>query len=75
MSELRLTFTTGYPIANLPLGRYHLKGEPIRPFGLAALARSEGEGTLFQFMSAYEANFPARVIPERLLRSIPEQSA
>ncbi|AEO66790.1 uncharacterized protein THITE_151705 [Thermothielavioides terrestris NRRL 8126] len=62
-----LSTASGYPISNVPLGRYHLKGQLSRPFGLAALARPEAEGTLIKFMSAFEANFPARVIPEQLL--------
>ncbi|KAK4151888.1 amidase signature domain-containing protein [Chaetomidium leptoderma] len=62
-----LSMASGYPIANVPLGRYRLKGQLSRPFGLAALARQGAETTLFRFMSAYEANFPARVIPEQLL--------
>ncbi|KAK4144609.1 uncharacterized protein C8A04DRAFT_11444 [Dichotomopilus funicola] len=64
-----LSFASGYPLANIPLGRYRLKGELSRPFGLAALARPGAERTLFRFMSAYKANFPPRVIPEQLLRA------
>lgn len=62
-----LSTASGYPIANVPLGRYHLKGVASRPFGLAILAKAGGEGTLFKVMTAYEANFPRRVIPEQLL--------
>ncbi|KAK4446773.1 amidase signature domain-containing protein [Podospora aff. communis PSN243] len=62
-----LSTASGYPIANVPLGRYHLKGQLSRPFGLAVLAPSEQEGSIFRFMSAYEASFPARPVPERLV--------
>ncbi|KAH6842383.1 hypothetical protein B0I37DRAFT_407452 [Chaetomium sp. MPI-CAGE-AT-0009] len=58
---------TDYPIANVPLGRYPLKGELSRPFGLAVFARPEQEGIIFRFMSAYEASFPPRAIPERFV--------
>lgn len=61
-----LMWNIGCPIANVPVGRYMLNGEPSRPFGLAVLARRECEGTLFQFMSAYESAFPRREVPERL---------
>ncbi|KAK4237003.1 hypothetical protein C8A03DRAFT_45091 [Achaetomium macrosporum] len=62
-----LSTAFGHRIANVPLGRYRLEGELSRPFGLAALARPEAEGTLLRFMSALEANSPAQVIPEQLL--------
>jgi hypothetical protein len=32
------------------------------------LAKRGGEGDIFRFMAAYEANFLARGIPERLLK-------
>jgi Asp-tRNA(Asn)/Glu-tRNA(Gln) amidotransferase A subunit family amidase len=67
MCILLLTLTLGCPIANVPLGRYNLKEKLSRPYGLAVLAKLGGEGNIFRFMAAYEANFPARVIPERLL--------
>lgn len=57
----------GFPLANVPLGRYHLKGIASRPFGLGALAKAGHEAMLFKFMTAYEANFPARIIPEQLM--------
>jgi hypothetical protein len=59
--------TLGCPIANVPLGRYNLKGKLSRPYGLAVLGKLGGEGNIFRFMAAYEANFPTRVIPKRLL--------
>ena len=67
MCMLLLTLTLGCPIANVPLGRYYLIGKLSRPFGLAVMAKLGGEGDIFLFMAAYEANFPARVIPETLL--------
>ncbi|OIW26659.1 hypothetical protein CONLIGDRAFT_646812 [Coniochaeta ligniaria NRRL 30616] len=61
-----LSTASGYPIANVHLGRYYLKGELSRPFGLAVFARPEQEGAILRFMSAYKASFPTRPIPERL---------
>jgi amidase len=61
-----LSAASGYPLANVPLGRYFLKGQLSRPFGLAAIAKAGQEGTLIKFMSAYEANFPARPLPEQV---------
>lgn len=63
--ETHLRFL-GYPNDNVPLGRYHLKGKASRPFGLAILVKAGGEATLFKVMTAYEANFPPRVVPEQL---------
>ncbi|KAK6953331.1 hypothetical protein Daesc_005634 [Daldinia eschscholtzii] len=57
----------GYPIATVPLGRYKLKGELSRPFGLAILAEEHQESVLIRFMSAFESVFREREIPERLL--------
>ena len=54
----------GYPIATMPLGILHHKG---RPFGLGLIAQAGREDLMFQFMSAYEANFPPRSIPNALL--------
>lgn len=56
----------GYPIATMPLGVLKDYG---RPFGLAIMARAGREDILFRFMSAFEANFPKRVIPPLLLPS------
>lgn len=69
LGRLRADLLTGYPIVNVPLGRYRLKGQLSRPFRLAALASSQGEGVLFQFMGAYEASVAERDVPERLLKS------
>ncbi|KAI6080632.1 amidase signature enzyme [Hypoxylon rubiginosum] len=63
-----LSCASGYPIANVPLGRYHLKGELSRPFGLGVIAGAGQESTLIRFMSAFEAIFPLRPIPERVLQ-------
>ncbi|KAI7777252.1 hypothetical protein LA080_003841 [Diaporthe eres] len=65
-SVCSLSTVSGYPIVNVPLGRYHLKGKASRPFGLAIHVKAGGEGTLFKVMKAYEANFPPRVVPEQL---------
>jgi amidase len=59
-------FPIGYPIATMPLGVLKDYG---RPFGLAIMARAGREDILFTFMSAFEAEFPKRVIPPLLLRS------
>ncbi|KAI4858882.1 amidase signature enzyme [Hypoxylon rubiginosum] len=63
-----LSCASGYPIANVPLGRYHLKGKLSRPFGLGVMARAGQESTLVRFMSAFEAVFPPRPVPERVLQ-------
>ncbi|OTB13859.1 hypothetical protein K445DRAFT_368357 [Daldinia sp. EC12] len=62
-----LSCASGYPIATVPLGRYKLKGELSRPFGLAILAGEHQESVLIRFMSAFESVFREREIPERLL--------
>ena len=49
------------------LGRYYLEDKLSHPFGLAVLAERGGEGDIFRLVAAHEANFPARIIPERLL--------
>ncbi|KAI9150779.1 hypothetical protein HJFPF1_10556 [Paramyrothecium foliicola] len=64
-----LSTASEYPIANILLGRYRLKEELNRPFGLAAMALPHNEGSLLQFMSAYHAKGSGRVIAERLLKS------
>ncbi|KAK3390588.1 amidase signature domain-containing protein [Podospora didyma] len=61
---------SGYPMANVPLGRYHLKEELSRPFGLAVFAHPKQEEDIFRFISAYETSFLARPIPERLVHVV-----
>ena len=53
----------GYPIATMPLGIIDDIG---RPFGLAIMAKAGREDLLFQFLSAFEENFPRREIPPQL---------
>lgn len=50
----------------MPLGVTTYNG---RPFGLGVLAAAEREDLLFHFMSAFEANFPARQLPTSLLQA------
>jgi len=50
----------GYPAATLPLTTYKGNG---RPFGLVAIAGEFQEALLIKVMSAWEAGFPARVLP------------
>lgn len=54
---------TGYPIATVPLGVTEADG---RPYGLGIMARAGREDLIFQFMSAFEAHFPPRVLPSRV---------
>ena len=48
----------------MPLGLLDYNG---RPFGLGLIAKAGREDLIFQFMSAYEATFPKRPIPELLV--------
>lgn len=43
-----------------------LKGKASCPFGFVILAKVEAECPNFKVMTAYEANFPSRVVPEPL---------
>ncbi|KAJ5703975.1 hypothetical protein N7493_011113 [Penicillium malachiteum] len=54
---------TGYPIATMPLG---VIPEDGRPYGLGIMAQAGREDLMFQFMSAFEAHFPPRVVPSRV---------
>ncbi|KAH6714418.1 amidase signature domain-containing protein [Leptodontidium sp. MPI-SDFR-AT-0119] len=54
---------TGYPIATMPAGVIQADG---RPYGLGIMAQAGREDLMFQFMSAFEAHFPPRVVPPRL---------
>ncbi|KAH8898126.1 amidase signature enzyme [Thozetella sp. PMI_491] len=51
----------GYPTANVPLGTLSYNG---RPFGLTLIAKAGREDVLLRFMSAYEATFPDRPVPD-----------
>ena len=44
----------------MPLGILDYNG---RPFGLGLVAQGGREDLMFQFMSAFEANFPERGLP------------
>lgn len=52
---------SGYPFATLPLSYFNKNG---RPFGLVAIASAWQEELLVRVMSAWEATFPKRRIPE-----------
>ncbi|KAH0591777.1 hypothetical protein MHUMG1_10476 [Metarhizium humberi] len=54
---------SGYPIATAPLG---VIPEDGRPYGLGVMAQAGREHLMFQFLSAFEAHFPPRVVPPRL---------
>jgi amidase len=51
----------------MPLGYLDYNG---KPYGLAVLARARDDGLLFQFMSAFEAAFPKRHVPPRLVEDL-----
>ncbi|SLM36569.1 Amidase signature domain [Lasallia pustulata] len=51
----------GYPFATLPLSYFKKNG---RPFGLVAVAPAWQEELLVRVMSAWEATFPRRRVPE-----------
>ncbi|KAK4705108.1 amidase, partial [Phenoliferia sp. Uapishka_3] len=53
----------GYPIVTVPLGYLNATGQP---FGLAFIGTAYSERTLIQLMSAFEANFPPRRVPQQL---------
>lgn len=55
----------GYPVATMPLGILDHLG---RPFSLAVIAKAGREDLIFQFLSAFEATFPKRVVPPQLVR-------
>lgn len=52
---------SGYPFATLPLSYFKKNG---RPFGLVAIAPAWQEELLVRVMSAWEATFPKRRVPE-----------
>ncbi|KID81235.1 LysM domain-containing protein [Metarhizium guizhouense ARSEF 977] len=54
---------SGYPIATAPLG---VIPEDGRPDGLGVMAQAGREDLMFQFLSAFEAHFPPRVVPPRV---------
>lgn len=47
----------------MPLG---VIPEDGRPYGLGIMAQAGNENLMFQFMSAFEAHFPPRVVPSRV---------
>lgn len=51
----------GYPIAAMPLSQFRKNG---RPFGAVAIAKPGDEISLIKVMSAWEATFPPRVMPD-----------
>lgn len=51
----------------MPLGVLDYNG---RPFGLGLIAKAGREDLMFQFMSAFEATFPQRRIPNLLLKDV-----
>jgi amidase len=44
-----------------------------RPYGLGIMAQAGREDLMFQFMSAFEAHFPPRVLPFRVYDDGPNQ--
>ncbi|RWA05000.1 hypothetical protein EKO27_g10101 [Xylaria grammica] len=58
-----ISAASGYPIATIPLG---VISEDGRPYGLGIMAQAGREDLMFQFMSAFEAHFPSRVLPIRV---------
>ncbi|KAI0113611.1 amidase signature enzyme [Nemania sp. FL0031] len=60
---LFVSAASGYPIATMPLGVIPKDG---RPYGLGIMAQAGREDLMFQFMSAFEALSPPRVIPPRV---------
>ena len=54
--------TIGYPIVTVPLGTL----ETGEPFGLSFIGTKYSEPILIRLMAAYEAAFPARVVPSQL---------
>jgi len=53
-------YLAGYPVATVPLGQLDFNG---RPFSLSAATTAHNEGKLLHFMSAWEAIFPKRAVP------------
>ncbi len=51
----------GYPTANVPLGSLSYNG---RPYGICLIAKADREEALVRFMSAYEAAFSPRPVPD-----------
>ncbi|KAI0505485.1 amidase signature enzyme [Xylaria bambusicola] len=58
-----ISAASGYPIATMPLG---VIPEDGRPYGLGIMAQAGKEDLMFQFISAFEAHFPSRVLPLRV---------
>lgn len=54
----------GYPVGTVPLGYARFNG---RPFGMAVIAPANAESLILSVMSAWEATFPKRQPPLRLL--------
>ncbi|KAI1773051.1 putative glutamyl-tRNA amidotransferase subunit A [Hypoxylon cercidicola] len=59
-----LAAASGYPVAGMPLSYLDFNG---RPLGVAALAGKNRDATLVKLMSAWEATFPKRKPPPRLV--------
>ncbi|KKP02347.1 hypothetical protein THAR02_05547 [Trichoderma harzianum] len=58
-----LVSAAGYPSATMPLSYLEYNGRPI---GLVAFTTAGGEGTLLNFLCAYEKSFPKRRPPSLL---------
>ncbi|KAF2105230.1 amidase signature domain-containing protein [Lophiotrema nucula] len=54
---------SGYPIATMPAGVILTDG---RLYRIGIMAQTGAEDLMFQFMSAFEAHFPPRVLPSRV---------
>ncbi|OQD60709.1 hypothetical protein PENPOL_c021G08157 [Penicillium polonicum] len=61
-NSARLGAVGQLPVGNVPLGYDDIQ----LPFGLAFVGQRYDEGTVIRAMSAYEANFPARRVPDTL---------
>jgi Asp-tRNA(Asn)/Glu-tRNA(Gln) amidotransferase A subunit family amidase len=53
-------YLAGYPVATVPLGQLDFNGQP---FSLSTVTTAHNEGKLLHFMSAWEATFPKRAVP------------
>jgi amidase len=64
-----MSAASGYPIAAMPAGIIPADG---RPYALGIMAQAGSEDLMFQFMSAFEAHFPARGLPSRVMDDAPK---
>lgn len=60
----------GYPTATMPAGVIPTDG---RPYGIGIMAQASMENLLFQFMSAFEAHSPPRLVYTHVCRTARKQ--